>query len=171
MQPLLLWVQNNKVKVGVTHIAALTIYAQVMAVGYLEPYLTSSFCAFLFIVSLTHAPDVNFFYTKQCWWTNWGQGLYPQIRKIFICIPFVSSCVQHCAVPYTLCKAEDKRINWSMTTLLRSTPAPTPALITGIFTAFHPVDSVHLLSKALCSFLFFAQIWASSELNFPVGHC
>jgi hypothetical protein len=37
-------------------------YAQVMTVGYLEPYLTSSFCAFLFIVSLTHAPDVNFFH-------------------------------------------------------------------------------------------------------------
>jgi hypothetical protein len=57
-------VQNNKVKVGVTHIAALTIYAQVMAVGYLEPYLTSSFCAFLFIVSLTHAPEVNFFHAN-----------------------------------------------------------------------------------------------------------
>jgi hypothetical protein len=113
----------------------------------------------------------QFLLYQQCWWTNWGQGLYPQIRKIFICIPFVCSCVQHCAVPYTLSKAEDKRTNWSMTTLLRSTPAPTPALITGIFTAFHPVDSVHLLSKALCSFLFFAQIWASSELNFPVGHC
>jgi hypothetical protein len=39
-------------------------YAQVMAVGYLEPYLTSSFCAFLFIVSLTHAPDVNFFHAN-----------------------------------------------------------------------------------------------------------
>jgi hypothetical protein len=37
-------------------------YARVMAVGYLE--LTSSFCAFLFIVSLTHAPDVNFFHAK-----------------------------------------------------------------------------------------------------------
>ncbi|CAK9202511.1 unnamed protein product [Sphagnum troendelagicum] len=39
-------------------------YAQVMAVGYLEPYLTSSFCAFLFVVSLTHAPDVNFFHAN-----------------------------------------------------------------------------------------------------------
>ncbi len=39
-------------------------YAQVIVVGYLEPYLTSSFCAFLFIVSLTHAPDVNFFHAN-----------------------------------------------------------------------------------------------------------
>lgn len=132
-------------------------YAQVMAVGYLEPYLTSSFCAFLFIVSLTHAPDVNFFHPnnvdgqigdKVCILRS-GRSSYvsllfaPVYNILWYRIQFVKQKIKdqlehdNTTQEYTCPKTSfDHRY-------LHSPPS---------------VNSVHLLSNALFSFLFFAQI-------------